>query len=44
MTLLWRLYADTNERTRELVEQRALRIVGASFLLLGAYVLFDAGK
>lgn len=44
MTLLWRLYADTNEKTRELVEQRALRIVGASFLLLGAYVLFDAGK
>lgn len=44
LTLLWRLYSDANEETRELVEQRALRIVGASFLLLGVYVLFDAGK
>ncbi|MEO6487759.1 MAG: cation transporter [Thermoanaerobaculia bacterium] len=44
LTLLWRLYSDANEKKRELVEQRALRIVGASFLLLAAYVLFDAGK
>lgn len=44
LTLLWRLYSDANEEKRELVEQRALRIVGASFLLLGVYVLFDAGK
>lgn len=42
-TLLWRLYADVEESRRERVEQRALRIVGASFLLLAAYVLFDAG-
>ena len=44
LTLLWRLYADVNEEKRERIEQRALRIVGASFLLLGAYVLVDAGK
>jgi divalent metal cation (Fe/Co/Zn/Cd) transporter len=44
LTLLWRLYADANEDDRERVEQRALRIVGWSFLLLAAYVLFDAGK
>jgi divalent metal cation (Fe/Co/Zn/Cd) transporter len=43
-TLLWRLYADVDEKRREGVEQRALRIVGASFLLLAAYVVFDAGK
>lgn len=43
-TLLWRLYADVEEERRELVEQRALRIVGWSFLLLAAYVTFDAGK
>jgi divalent metal cation (Fe/Co/Zn/Cd) transporter len=44
LTLLWRLYADVNEAERERVEQRALRIVGWSFLLLAAYVLVDAGK
>lgn len=44
VTLLWRLYADVDEHRRELVENRALRIVGASFLLLAAYVLFDAVK
>jgi len=42
-TLLWRLEADVDEERRERVEQRALRIVGVSFLLLAAYVLFDAG-
>lgn len=44
VTLLWRLYADVDEHRREQVENRALRIVGASFLLLAAYVLFDAVK
>jgi divalent metal cation (Fe/Co/Zn/Cd) transporter len=43
-TLLWRLHADVDEERREVVEQRALRIVGWSFLLLAAYVTFDAGK
>jgi divalent metal cation (Fe/Co/Zn/Cd) transporter len=44
VTLLWRLFADVDEERREFVEQRALRIVGWSLLLLGAYVTFDAGK
>jgi divalent metal cation (Fe/Co/Zn/Cd) transporter len=43
-TLLWRLFADVDEERREFVEQRALRIVGWSLLLLAAYVTFDAGK
>jgi len=42
--LLWRLHADVDEQRRERVEQLTLRIVGWSFLLLAAYVLFDAGK
>ena len=36
--LLWRLFAG------EHAEQLALKLVGASFLLLAAYVAFDAGK
>lgn len=44
LTLLWRLYADVNVAKRERFEQIALRIVGASFLLLAAYVAFDAAK
>ncbi len=43
-TLLWRLHRDIDEERRERIEQRALRIVGWSFLLLAAYVTFDAGK
>lgn len=43
-TLLWRLGADADEGQRERVEQRALKIVGWSFLLLAAWVTFDAGK
>jgi divalent metal cation (Fe/Co/Zn/Cd) transporter len=44
LTLLWRLHSDAEESTRERIEQRALRIVGVSFLLLAAYVTFDAAK
>jgi divalent metal cation (Fe/Co/Zn/Cd) transporter len=43
-TLLWRLHSDADESAREGIEQRALKIVGVSFLLLAAYVTFDAGK
>ncbi len=39
--LLWRLRID-DEETRERREQIALRFVGASFLLLAAYVAYDA--
>lgn len=42
LTLLWRLYADVDEARRERVEQRALRIVGVSFMILAAYVAYDA--
>ncbi len=42
LALLWRLYGDADETRRERAEQRALRIVGASFLILAAYVVFDA--
>lgn len=41
--LLWRLHLDAPER-RERAEQTALRLVGISFLLLAAYVAFDAVK
>lgn len=40
--LLWRLRRDGPE-DRERMEQRALRLVGASFLVLAAYVALDAG-
>lgn len=41
--LLWRLHLDDPKR-RERAEQTALKLVGVSFLLLGAYVGFDAVK
>lgn len=44
LALLWRLHGDADETRRELMEQRALRIVGISFFILGAYVTFDAVK
>lgn len=41
--LLWRLHMDAPEK-RERAEQIALKMVGVSFLLLAAYVTFDAAK
>jgi divalent metal cation (Fe/Co/Zn/Cd) transporter len=41
--LLWRLHLDHPER-REQAEKFALKLVGVSFLLLAAYVIFDALK
>jgi len=41
--LVWRLHLDHPDR-RERAEQVALKIVGVSFLLLAAYVAFDAAK
>jgi divalent metal cation (Fe/Co/Zn/Cd) transporter len=40
--LLWRLHSDVNESQRERVEAITLRIVGACFLLLAAYVSYDS--
>jgi divalent metal cation (Fe/Co/Zn/Cd) transporter len=39
--LLWRLCSDENAERRE---QIALKLVGGSFLVLAAYVAFDAAK
>ena len=40
--LLWRLYADVNEARREQVEAISLRVVGVCFVVLAAYVGYDA--
>lgn len=40
--MLWRLHSDADHHRRERIEQLALRLVGASFLLLAAYVAYDA--
>jgi divalent metal cation (Fe/Co/Zn/Cd) transporter len=39
--LLWRLRSDEDSERRERI---ALKLVGTSFLILAAYVAFDAGK
>ena len=44
ITLLWRLHHDLNPSRREEVERITLRIVGACFIALALYILFDAGK
>ena len=40
--LVWRLHSDHDERRRESAEQRALQLVGISFLALAAYVAGDS--
>ena len=42
--LLWRLYSERRGQDTEAVERRALNLVGVSFILLAAYVAFDAAK
>lgn len=42
IALLWRLHLDTDEVRREQAETLSLRIVGVCFLLLAAYVSYDA--
>jgi len=42
--LLWRLYSKLRGQDTEAVERRALKLVGVSFILLLAYVAFDAAK
>lgn len=44
LALLWRLRATVDAERREAAEHTALRTLGISFLLLAAYVAFDAGK
>jgi divalent metal cation (Fe/Co/Zn/Cd) transporter len=40
----WRLRADVDTARRERVERVSLRIIGASFLALAAYVAIDGAK
>src|SRR4030088_1652877 len=40
--LLWRMSVDSDVHGREANEKRALRIVGACFLLLSAYIAYDS--
>ena len=42
--LLWRMSAETDEHRRERVEKAALKVVGACFLVLAAYVTYEAAS
>jgi divalent metal cation (Fe/Co/Zn/Cd) transporter len=42
LAAIWRLRIDRDSNRRALAERRALRIIGASFLLLALYVALDA--
>jgi divalent metal cation (Fe/Co/Zn/Cd) transporter len=42
LTALWRLRLDADVTARERAERRALRVIGACFVLLAAYVTSDA--
>jgi len=42
--LVWRLRTDANAHRRAQVERIALRLVGASFVLLAAYVAYEAAS
>ena len=41
-TLLWRMAVDSEETTRERNERLSLRIVGACFLALSAYIAYES--
>src|SRR5438045_9162344 len=40
--LLWRMSVDSDMHRREANEKRALRFVGACFLLLASYIAYDS--
>jgi divalent metal cation (Fe/Co/Zn/Cd) transporter len=42
--LLWRLHHDLDLSRRELVERAALRTVGACFIALALYILYESGS
>src|SRR5258705_9357690 len=42
LAALWRLRWDADEARREAAERHTLRVIGACFLLLAAYVSYDA--
>jgi divalent metal cation (Fe/Co/Zn/Cd) transporter len=41
-TLLWRMTVDADEQSREQNEKLSLRIVGACFLVLSAYIAYES--
>jgi divalent metal cation (Fe/Co/Zn/Cd) transporter len=41
---LWRLRSDRDEHAREAAERRALHVIGVCFLLLAAYVGYEAAR
>src|SRR5438132_3591314 len=43
LAALWRLRRDADEARREAAERRTVRLIGAGFLLLAAYVAYEAG-
>ena len=42
--LLWRLHHDLNASRREQIERTTLRIVGACFVALALYILYESGS
>jgi hypothetical protein len=42
--LVWRLCHDLNAARREQVERKALRTVGAGFIALATYVLYESSS
>lgn len=44
LTALWRLHADLDPARRERTERVSLRVIGALFLALAAYVALDAAR
>ena len=40
-TLLWRMSVDADEKSRERNERLSIRIVGACFIALAAYVAYE---
>jgi len=43
LAAIWRLRQDHSPERREMAEQRALRVIGLSFVLLALYLVIDAG-
>src|SRR5207302_6305298 len=43
LAALWRLRWDADEARREAAEKRTVRVIGACFLVLAAYVAYEAG-
>ena len=42
--MIWRFSKERTEAEEERVEQIAIKLVAYTFFILGAYILFDAGK